>query len=301
MRANTTIALLAAAIVANFLGAARAETIYGITVPGPGGTNLVSFDSANPGAVSTIGAVSGLNVGHVLRGIDFRPADGLLYAMSTLSNNASSAQLYTINLGSGAATPIGAGITLTGNTSTRVSLDFNPVANALRVVTGNSQSYRVNANTGTLIAQDTSISGNPLLSGIAYSNNFVGATQTTLYAYDFLLDNLGTVGGINGVPSPNGGVFSVIGNSGIVTGDAGLGFDISGATGIAYVTVDDFNGSPGVNAEFFTVDLGTGAFTQFGPDDFAPILDISVFVVPEPTSLGLVLMAACAFARRRRA
>lgn len=297
---------LAAAVGAALgtVGVAHAEAVYGISVPGSS-TNLVTFDTSAVNTVTTIGAVTGVVAGHTLRGVDFRPSDGKLYAIST---NGASAQLYTVNLGTGAATPVGGLMTLTGNTSTRVSLDFDPVADVLRVVTGTGQNYRVNANTGTVIAQDSNISGSPLISGIAYSNNFVGAVQTTLYAYDFISDILGRIGGLNGVPSPNGGAFSTIGSSGIVTGDGGAGFDISGLTGDAYFSADDFNGSPGFNAEFFRVNLATGAFTQLSNDDFTSLLDFSVAAaqrtgVPEPASAALVLGALglmAAGARRRR-
>jgi len=287
---------LAATLLSCLAGASQAEPIYGITVPDAGGTSLVSFDSATPNVVTTIGAITGIAAGQTLRGIDFRPATGDLYA---LSSNGAAAQLYTIDLTTGVASAVGAALTLTGNTSTRISLDFNPVVDRLRIVTGTGQNYRANVDTGAL-TQDTDITpGPPLISGIAYSNNFAGATQTTLYAYDFLLDNVGTIGGINGVPSPNGGLFNVIGGSGIVTFNAGLGFDISGATGTAYVTVDDF-GSPGSNAEFFSVNLATGAFTQLSSDDFSNVLDISVSIarppvnVPLPATLALVLLGAAA-------
>ncbi|MBC8063725.1 MAG: DUF4394 domain-containing protein, partial [Chlorobia bacterium] len=182
------------------------------------------------------------------------------------------------------------------------SLDFNPVVDLLRVVTGTGQNARVNPNTGALVSLDTALSSSLLISGIAYSNNNVGASSTTLYGYDFLSDNVGTIGGLNGVPSPNGGTFNVVGNSGIVTGDAGLGFDISGATGNAYVTVDDFNGSPGVNAEFFSMNLGTGTITQIGADDIFPVLDISVApqVVPEPATMAALGLGVLALIRRKR-
>lgn len=298
-------ALAVATIVATST-LARAEVIYGISVPGAS-TNLIHFDSATPGAFTTVGAISGIVAGQTLRGIDFRPADGQLYAVST---NGTAAQLYTINLNTAVATPVGSGFDLTGTNSTRVSIDFNPVVDRIRVVTGSGQNYRLNPNTGALVLQDTNIvtvgsGATPLISGIAYTNNVAGATQTTLYAYDFILDSLGTIGGINGVPSPNGGQYSIIGSSGKVTGDAGAGFDISGATGIGYFTADDFTGSSGFNAEFFTVDLTTGALTQVGADDLFSVLDISVLpvtptAVPEPTTLSLALLAALGLAARRR-
>lgn len=275
-------------------GAAQAELIYGVTVPGAS-TNLVSFDSAAPGTQATIGTITGIIAGHTLRGIDFRPSTGQLYAMSTDAGGGIG-QLYTIDLTTGAATTVGGTIALTGSTSTRVSMDFNPVVDALRVVTGTGQNFRVNPNTGALIAQDTNISGTPLIAGVAYSNNLVGATQTTLYAYDFISDSLGTIGGINGVPSPNGGVFSAIGGSGITTFNAALGFDISGDSGVAYISVDDSN-TPGFNAEFFSVNLATGAFTQIGADDALPVLDISVrptsssAPVPAPATALLAMLA----------
>ena len=294
--------LALAALLSASATVAQAELVYGITTDG----RLGSFDSGNAGNVTFVGAITGLSAGDTLRGIDFRPSDGQLYAMSTNAAG-TTAHLYTLNLSTGVATAIGAGITLTGNSSTRVSLDFNPVANALRVVTGSGQSYRVNANTGALIAQDTNISGNPLISGIAYTNNVVGATQTTLYAYDFLRDNVGTIGGINGMPSPNTGVFNTVGNSGIVIGNAGSGFDISGVTGIGYFSGDDFNGTPDSEPEFFSVNLGTGAFTKIGDFGSVDLLDFSVAIgaptrVSAPGTLSLAalgLWAAGALRRRR--
>jgi len=289
-----------AALVA-VAGSAHAETVYGITGLG-GGVNLVSFDSATPGTVNTIGALTGVLGGQSVRAIDFRPANGALYAVSTLG---SAAQLYSVNLGTGALIPVGSGFTLGTTTSTRISMDFNPVVDRLRIVSGDAQNFRVNPNTGGLVLQDTNLvydagdpnfGASPLIAGAAYTNNVAGATTTTLYGYDYILDNLVTIGGVNGAPSPNTGTLFTVGNSGFVTGTAGIGFDISSTSGIGYIQHD----SPGADS-FYSVDLATGAHTAIGSFGTANnILDISV-VIPGPGSLALVGMGGLLAARRRRA
>lgn len=300
---------LVTAALALLSGNARAELLFGVTDPAFGALSLVSFDSATPSTLTTVAPITGLVAGHTLRGIDFRPSDGQLYALSN-AGTGTAAQLYTVNLTTGALTTIGAGLTLTGNTSARISLDFNPVVDALRVITGSTQNFRVNPNTGALIAQDTNISPNAIYAGIAYTNNFVGATSTTLYAYDFSNDTIGTIGSIGGTPSsPNGGVYTTVGGSGFVAFAANLGFDISGATGAAYISMDD-NDSPNDNTEFFTVNLTTGAMSLVGNFP-VPLLDISVRPVavsataPEPGTFALLALSglplAGAVLRRRRA
>jgi Domain of unknown function (DUF4394)/PEP-CTERM motif len=294
--------LVAALVGALALGPAVAEPVYGVSMEG----TLFSFDSVTPATFTFIGpGISGLVSGHSLRAIDFRPSNGQLYAIST--DGATAAQLYTVNLVTNALTAVGGGFTLSGNTATGssvVSIDFNPVADALRVVTGAGQNYRVNANTGALIAQDTSISPSLLgyIADVAYSNNVAGASTTTLYAYNYSFNALGTIGGLNGVPSPNTGVFNAVGLSGIAADSPVIGFDISGLTGTAYLTIDDPSTSLS-NSAFFRVDLATGATTRVANFLF-PVLDIAVgpvaSVVPEPQTLILVALGLATLAARRR-
>ena len=56
--------------------------------------NLQVIDSATPTTMTTV-AVSGLGAGEALIGIDYRPADGMLYAVG------STGRIYTVNPATG--------------------------------------------------------------------------------------------------------------------------------------------------------------------------------------------------------
>lgn len=300
--------VVAALLVGAAGGVAQAETVFGITGAAAGGS-LVSFDSASPGSVTNVGALSGIVAGHSVRAIDFRPADGQLYALST---SGTSGQLYTVNLGTAALTPVGSGFTVANAFATRVSMDFNPVVDRLRIVTSgvSSNNLRVNPNTGALVVEDGNLAYDagdvnsganpPFAVGAAYTNNFAGATSTTLYTWDFNLDVLATIGSVGGAPvSPNAGtMFTVGGPSAFLTLDGGVGFDISSATGTAFFSYNDINTAA---ETFATIDLATGLPTTIGTfGQGVDLLDISV-VIPSPGALGLLGLGGLVAARRRRA
>jgi hypothetical protein len=68
-------------------GRAEAEFLTGLTSTG----NLMAFDSATPGTISVSVAITGLQAGETLLGIDRRPANGLLYGRGSTS------RVYTID------------------------------------------------------------------------------------------------------------------------------------------------------------------------------------------------------------
>ena len=298
-------ALSVVAAIIGFATQAQAELIYGITQPNSTevpAVNLVSFQSSTPGTITTIGPLSGVVAGQGVRSIDFRPANGQLYA---ISSNAAAAQIYTVNLTTAALTPVGPGFTLGTSTFTSVEIEFNPSVDRIRVVTaasgtsGLTNNFRVNPNTGLLLATDTNLayaSTDPQtgdlsfnIIGTAYSNNISGTSVTTLYGWDFNEDDLVTIGNVNGTPnSPNTGLMFTVFNPAPAfrTFNAALGMDISGVTGTLYVTHDD--PATGTSMNFYTLDKTTGAETLVGAYPAGTFIsDISV--ITPPTAAGVVV------------
>src|SRR5262245_16211821 len=91
-------------------GRAEAELIVGLTVQ----NSLISFDSATPGTVTTIGSITGLTAGDTLVGIDRRPQNmggmpvpgpnnGRIYGVGVNLATGTS-RIYTLNEATAAAT-----------------------------------------------------------------------------------------------------------------------------------------------------------------------------------------------------
>jgi hypothetical protein len=230
--------------------------------------NLLRFSSASPGTVSGVVAITGLQTGETILGIDFRPASGQLYALGSTS------RLYTIDSTTGAATVVSASPFATALSGTSFGFDVNPVADRLRVVSDADQNLRLNPNNGALAALDSPLAyaaadlnagANPNIVGAAYSNNFAGATSTTLYVLDSNLDILGIQN------PPNSGMLNTVGLLGVDT-SAEVGFDIAPRSGTALASL-----TVGGSAQLYTINLTTGAANLIGPIGSAQqIRDIAV-------------------------
>jgi len=210
-------------------------TAYALTVRN-GAETIVGFNEAAPRAILSDVAVTGLQPGESLLGIDFRPANGVLYGVG------SSNRLYAINPVTGQASPVGSGQFAVPLTPGAAGLDFNPTVDRIRFVNQAGQNARLNPDTGAIVDFDTLTGGvqldanlayaagdpnfgNPGAAGAAaYVNNFAGATSTTLFAIDTNLDVL-----VRQDP-PNNGVLNTIGSLGIDAGTV-LGFDIRSVGG----------------------------------------------------------------------
>jgi hypothetical protein len=215
--------------------AAGAVTIYGVTTT----NNLLTFDSATPGTASSV-AITGLQAGESVLGIDLRPATGQLYALGSTS------RLYTINPTTGAATQVGSGPFSPALVGTSFGFDFNPVVDRIRVVSDADQNLRLNPDTGTVVSTDTNLAFatgdlnqgvNPNVVAVAYTSNFAGSTVTTLFGIDSNLDIAVIQGSPDGTPvSPNTGqLFSAL-PLGVNTADA-VGFDFSGPPTAGFVSL----------------------------------------------------------------
>lgn len=200
---------------------------------------LQIFNPMNPMPVSK--AITGLQAGENILGIDFRPLNGQLYALG------SSSRIYTLNLGTGAATAVGSQLP-TLLVGSDFGFDFNPTVDRIRVVSDLGQNLRLNPLDGTISAIDGMINpGTPTLSGAAYSENFAGATTTSLFVIDHNTDKLYLQS------PPNNGILVERGALGINIINSN-GFDIGSTSNKAYLLAT-------VNSEnkIYSVNTTTGA------------------------------------------
>ena len=261
-----SISLTAASNAATAIGAVGvAEDIRGIALR-PAKTPLVvgladdgrllSFAPLSPNTLTSTVTVTGLAVGETLLGIDVRPKDRLLYALS------SAAKIYTIDPATGAASAKAtlsadaADTTLpyAGVTGAAFAVDFNPLADRLRVISDSGQNLRINVDTGATTTDGAiNMAGAaPVVTGAAYTNSFAGTTTTTLVDIDTNADTLSLQA------PPNDGSLSMVGPLGVNTaGDVAL--DIAGgANGLVLAALRTTAGGP---SSLYRIDLVTGAAT----------------------------------------
>jgi hypothetical protein len=209
---------------------------------------LLSFNRDTPATIRTNVAIQGLQGGDSLVGIDVRPANGKLYAVG------SGGRLYTIDSASGAATltstlsadPADTSAPYAGLNGTAFGVDFNPVADRLRIVSNTGQSLRINVDSGATTT-DGNINGgaaNTAITASAYTNSFAGTAATTLYGID------GASGTLYVQNPPNNGTLASPVALGVAAGSAN-GFDIDARTNMGYLVA-----TVGGARNLYSVNLG---------------------------------------------
>ncbi len=220
--------------------------------------DLLTFDSATPGTIATSISITGLDANTIVRGIDFRPATGQLYALGIVDDGPTqTGRLYQLNTANAVATPVGPAFSTTLNDADNWEIDFNPTVDRIRVVNDLDDNLRLNPNDGSLVASDTSLTVTREVRGVAYDRN-EGASLTTLYAYEFSSDRLATIGGIDGIPSPNAGVVTTLPAPSGILAFGPNPFDIgSGST-------SGFMAANLAGTSLVSLNLSTGAATNLG-------------------------------------
>lgn len=243
----------------------------GLTADG----ELIAFDTSDPGGATVIGPVGGLQGDTSLVGIDYRVQDGKLYGVGNKGG------IYTIDDAGGAATKVRKlTVALKGKS---FGVDFNPAANALRIISDTGQNLRqpfASADAETAVDKALTDPAAPPATGTVpasgvtaagYTNNDLDdTTATTLFDLNSTADRLA-------VQSPaNAGTLAPAGKLPVdAGGDAG--FDVYstldagrtvGNEAFAAVTV-------GGVQRLLKVDLLTGDATDLGQFN-AEVTDIAV-------------------------
>lgn len=243
--------IMAAAMVLGLLSAGAAADDHGFTrlvaLTLDGG--LVRFSAERPAAIEQI-RVSGVR-GHLV-GLDYRPADGQLYAVSDASD------VYGLDVATGVATLVST-LTVPFDAGGGSGLDFNPQADRLRLIGRSGQNLRVHVALGATASDtpvayardDRNFGVRPAIVGAAYTRSLPNAPATKLFDIDAGLDVLVLQ------DPPNDGTLVTVGALGVDAGPA-TGFDIrSDPDGTD-------QGLAAIAGTLYWIDLETGAARPVG-------------------------------------
>lgn len=273
---------------------ATAQTIYALS-----GNNLISFNATLPSVITNTVSITGIAGGQSISGLDSRPATGQLYALGYVSANGNS-QLYTINPATGAASAVNSTPVMLAPNMGKISFDFNPTVDRIRVTGSNNKNYRLHPITGAIAATDGELvfvpgdanaGTDPSVGTGAYTNSYIASTATTLYNYD---DSLNVLTSQN---PPNAGSLNTVGSSGITinlsdpSSDLDIYYNALTQSNVAYFVANAGNSS---NDNLYTINLTTGVATLAGLIGVLgqPIQDIAVAIDNTiPTLTGQLVYA----------
>ena len=254
---------LATGRVLNYGNFTFADNIIGLAVPTTpvayavdGANNLLIFNPFDPQPIAK--SITGLQAGETILGLDMRPANGQLYVLGNTS------RLYTLNASSGAATAVGTAAFTPALSGTNFGFDFNPTVDRIRIISNTGQNLRAHPETGVIAAVDGAINpSNSVVTAAAYTNNFAGATTTTLYVID------AANGRLSIQSPPNNGTLTNVGSPFSGAFSADNGFDISSRGNRAFALLTNEMGIKMYQVNLTTAALDKGiAFPRTGITGF---------------------------------
>lgn len=239
-----TTAIIASASIL-VAGAAQAAPALGLV----GDKTLIMFETDKPDVTKTVD-VSGVDK---LVGIDFRPGTKTVVGVTPDS------VIVSINPETGAATEVAKMDKPLAMTEAPVIVDFNPMADRLRYMTGTTN-HRVHPDTGAVTVDgvlayedgDMHKGETPNVVAAAYTNSYGKPEKTAMYNID------ATIGALVQQTKPNDGTLKAIGKLGIEGKPAAYAFDIQ--------TTQDGKNTAWLAASMtlYTVNLETGVATEVG-------------------------------------
>lgn len=274
---------------------------------------LASINRDAPSQLRTSTTLSGfMTSGEVAIGMDFRPFNGSLYVVTKDASNVG--RVYTANTSTGsltfiamltadtagdpnnlAGTPTQQSPQYTSLNGTNFGVDFNPAADALRVVSDTGQNLRIfldddrRGKTAGLTITDGTLTGLPAgfnTTGAAYTNSFDGTSTTRLFDIDTVNDRLV-------LQNANDGIVSDVAPLGI-DATAGNGFDIDPETNVGYalLTVGSSKGLYTIRIpdarEFAGGALATSVATKLGDVNISGnVVGMAVELNDNPTVVAL--------------
>ncbi|MDE2418455.1 MAG: DUF4394 domain-containing protein [Burkholderiales bacterium] len=274
--AVSAVALLAGCVgLQQQFGSARMETLHVLTKR----MDLLTIHAGQPRRILKRIAVTGLGPGDTLVGMDYRVARGVLYAVSQKGI------VYTLDANTGVLKAVSTKPLNKPLEGSLFGVDFNPVADRIRVVSNTGTNFRLHPDTGALAATDPPLvyapgdvqsAFKPEVVAAAYTYNKKDDKLTTNYAIDRRAGYLVTQGSVEGqqpVVSPNTGQLRTVGPLGLgPLTNASL--DIADVTGAAFAAVS--TASQAVT-RLYLINLATGKADLLGiVGDGDPILGLAV-------------------------
>ena len=273
---SVTFTGLATPVIADAERTLSGITVHALTLHAASNSyQLIAISAAQPGRIARSVTLSGLDDGERLLGIDYRVAYGVMFALG------SSNRVFTVDVVSGALTPVGTSAFASGLEGERFGFDFNPAADRIRIVSERGLNLRVHPETSAIVDYEPDEAGlqpdaalsyavgdlhagqAPRIVAAAYTYNTEDEKLTTNFAIDAARGTLVRQGSIEGqqpVVSPNSGQLHTVGALGI-EGIVDAHFDISDVTNTALAAVTT---TTDARPTLFRIDLGSGKAEPIG-------------------------------------